>query len=131
MSRRVLAPLLLLLTAVGSIAAQDHKATLARPTKDVFQDARDGLSQMGYTLDKVDSTTFALVGSRALDMDPVTGTTIGEIDIQLSAGTADSTVIEVHATTWRQLIQQHARHKAEKPSAQLDVDATRLLAALR
>ena len=131
MSQHIRALLLLSLTAVGPIAAQDHKATLARPEKDVFQDARDGLSQMGYTLDKVDSATFALVGSRALEMDPVTGTTIGEIDIQLTAGTADSTVIEIHSTTWRQLIQQHARHKAEKPSAQLDLDATRLLAALR
>lgn len=122
--------LVLNLAVVPSILAQDHKAMIGRPEKAVFRDVQDGLAQMGYTVNKVDSTAGTLVAERAVGTDAITGTLYGELDVQLKA-IGDSTSIEIHTVTWKKFIQEASRHRERTPAPAVEADADRLIEALR
>lgn len=111
--------------------AQPHTALVRHPPGKVLSWAVDGLQQMGYTIQKIDSAAGSIVAERLGRLDPNVGSRFDELDVSITPAHGDTTRIEITTTSWTHFLQAAKRHRDPKPSERAEVDAARLLDVLK
>lgn len=116
----------------GAAAQTDvHREAVAYKPGKVFHWALDAMKQMGYEIQRQDSAAGVIVGERKARQDAVIGDGYDALDVRISAGTGDSTNVEVHCSSSNQFPGRPRRVPESRASSQANNDAGRLLLVLK
>lgn len=124
-------PILILAATVALLQAQPHTVLVRHPPAKVLTWALDGLQQMGYTIQHVDSAAGTVVAERLGRLDPQVGSRFDELDVKIAVQHGDTTLVQITTVSWTQLLQAAKRHRDPAPSARAEEDAGRLLDVLK
>ena len=111
--------------------AQPHRALVRHPPIKVLTWALDGLRQMGYTIQKVDSAAGTIVAERLGRLDRDVGSRFDELDVTITRERGDTTAIRITTASWTQFLQAARRRRDPAPSERVEADAVRLLDVLK
>jgi hypothetical protein len=111
--------------------AQPHRALVRHPPIKVLTWALDGLQQMGYTIQRVDTAAGTIVAERMGRLDPDVGSRFDELDVTITREHGDTTAIQITTASWTQFLQAAKRRRNPAPSERVEMDAVRLLDVLK
>jgi hypothetical protein len=115
----------------ASAQGQDHRALIVHAQARVFGWAHEALQQMGYAIQKLDSAAGVLVAERASALTPTLGNTYDRLEVHITAGNGDTTVVQIGTSSWKQFPREVSRHRITRPTNQAELDAQRVLEILR
>ena len=128
-------PIRALAVALAALAtlqqAQPHRVLVRHPPIKVLTWALDGLQQMGYTIQKVDTAAGTIVAERMGRLDPDVGSRFDELDVTITREHGDTTAIQITTASWTQFLQAAKRRRNPAPSERVEMDAVRLLDVLK
>lgn len=129
--RQVASIVVVVASATALQQVPSHTALVRHPPGKILTWALDGLRQMGYTIQKVDTTAGTIVAERLGRLDPDVGSRFDELDIAVTAKLGDTSEVRITTASWTHFLQAARRHRDAAPSARAEEDATRLLAVLK
>lgn len=111
--------------------AQPHRALVRHPPIEVLTRTLDGLQQMGYAIQKVDTAAGTIVAERLGRLNPNVGSRFDVLDVTITREQGDTTSIQITTSSWTQFLQAAKRRRDPAPSERVEVDAARLLDVLQ